>query len=536
MIPDNFDKSPGAAENSTRELASVVPMTTMTVVNSLYEPPALAHRMDAHKLQSILRAAEGGSVGDLFALFRDVVLTDGYIQTLISTRKLAVLGDAMSVLPPDKNNEEDQFVAAAIREMVENYDAPQPTAAEFENMTPWLNALAAMMDGHVGPVSVTEKVWKPSTRRGLRFELRALVPVPYHLLDYTTGRLMILDTDKNGAPLGTRHEANPNQYIVHRGHLLSTPDNWGGPMRSLLFWNLFLAMGRDWWARFLDRYALPIPVGKFDQTDDDARRILQRAFQMFVRIGGLVVSKETEVELMQASTAAGDAFKQFRDTGKKEIAQIILGQTASSDAQSGGGMNSGIGQAQESVRQDIRAWDKLALARTLKQQLFAQFVRINGLRGRVSKAVFGSVSPAEQKAIGELLKNMHEAGLEPADEALAGLSETFGMQVRRVAAPPYGNPLLGALSAFNAEIPAHVSEGETASNEIARSASAELARAFRGSLAPIRQLILESKSPKELERSIRLFFADLPPARQSSLIEEALVAYGANGAAAGARI
>jgi len=513
-----------------------VPVARWTIVNSRYEPPALGHMVDADRLHAILRGAESGAVRDLFSLFRDVVMSDGYIQTLFSTRKLAVLGDVMAILPPDKNNPDDVDTAQMIRDAIDSYDAPPPIAAEFENLTPWLNVLAAIMDGHLWPVSLTEKVFRPSTKPGLRFELRALVPVPHHLLDYTTGRMLIWDVDANGALTGQRHEADPERYIIHRGHLLSTPDNWGGPMRALLFWWLFMALNRDGWARFLDRFGMPFPVIQYNQSDDESRRLAQRAVQFSLRIGGLVISKETSFQLIQASNQSGDAFKVFRDTAKREIAQIILGQTATSEGQTGGGMNSGVGTAQEAVRQDFRVWDSTVLGRTLKQQLFAQLARINGRRGAVPKAVFGSVSPAEQKALGELLKNMRDAGLEPTDEALPGLSEKFGMQVRRMATPsPVGNPFgSAALTALTADVPAHVAVAEKAGDEIARNGSAGLARAFRGAYAPVRQLILESKSPRELERSIRLFFADLAPGRQVALIEEALTAYGANGATAGA--
>ena len=47
--------------------------------------------------------------------------------------------------------------------------------------------------------------------------------------------------------------------------LTSVPDNWGGPMRSIIFWWLLGHMGRDWWARYLDKYGSPFVVGKYDQ-------------------------------------------------------------------------------------------------------------------------------------------------------------------------------------------------------------------------------------------------------------------------------
>ena len=66
-------------------------------------------------------------------------------------------------------------------------------------------------------------------------------------------------------------------------------------------------------------------------------------------------------------------------------------------------------------------------------------------------------------------------------------------------------------------------------DRIARAGSAELARAFRGSLAPVRRLIAESTSASDLEHKLHLFYADFDPSRIQPLIEEALTAYAANG-------
>jgi hypothetical protein len=66
---------------------------------------------------------------------------------------------------------------------------------------------------------------------------------------------------------------------------------------------------------------------------------------------------------------------------------------------------------------------------------------------------------------------------------------------------------------------------------IARNGSADLARAFRGGLSPVRQLILESTSPEDLQRKILASYQDWPAGRVAEIIEQALVAFAANGVA-----
>jgi hypothetical protein len=78
-----------------------------------------------------------------------------------------------------------------------------------------------------------------------------------------------------------------------------------------------------------------------------------------------------------------------------------------------------------------------------------------------------------------------------------------------------------------------VAGAEAANDAIAREGAATLALAFRGSLAPVRRLVLESSSAVDLEQRIRAFYADWSPERVAPLIEEALSAFAANGAAVG---
>jgi phage gp29-like protein len=512
----------------------------LTVVNDRYQPAAIAHTISADTLLAIFRAAEGGDTGDYFTLLRDVLVSDNLIQGLFATRKLAVIGNQIAIPPRDKKKPEDVALAARIQEMIEDYDEQPPAALQsqpadlragqisnlkseiFETRTPWLNALAALMDGHLMPVSVMEKVWRPSTKPGLRFQLAALVPVPHHLLDYTLGHLRIKDVDSNGAPAGTTHYADPERYIVHRGHLLSLPDNWGGPMRSILVWWLLMTMSRGWWARALERWGTPFPVGKFESGDDDSRRILQSAFALAVRLGGLVVSKNTEVELIQAaSRQTGEAFNIFREVGRKEIAQAVLGQSGTTEGTPG---KLGEEKSQEQVRQDFVLWDETALGRTLKHQLFAQFARYNGLRGSAPTPVFGFITPAQQTALGTMLKSFKDAGLEPTDEAIITISDQSGIALQRAATPvPNLQSQISNPPTFGARLFTPASGADpTGVDALARDRAADLAQAFRGSLAPIRRIVLESTSPLDLERRLRLYYPDWSADRVAAVLEDAL--------------
>ena len=497
------------------------------VYNPRLETPFLANRMDVDQLRDILAAAEMGNTRDLFAFYRDVMISDTHIQCEWGKRKLAVLGDAISIQPADKTKPADVQAQKVIQDLI----------VTQKRMI--IHGCNHLLNGHLWPVSLLEKVFCPSVRPGLRYELERLNIVPYQDLDYTTStigslRLWKLDPD-GGYITGTAEDPDLNRYIIHRGHLLTdVADFWGGPFRALLFWWLMGAMDRDWWARFLERYGSPFIVGKYDPSDDAARKILTRAFQAATKIFGLVISKETQVELVQASSQqTGEAFDKFLERCNDEKSKLILGQTSSATKGSSG-INSGENKQHESVRQDIRQYDQQVLALTLEEQLFRQYLDINGYTGSV-QMTWGGVSSQEQTALGELMRNLAAAGLGLTDDGITSLSERLAFPLQRVTPPASsrnaGPPTFSVRPYLPLAAPAVVEAGHLSIDRIASNGAADLSQAFRGSLAPIRRIVIESRSANECSARVAAYYADWNPERLAPLIEEALMAFAANGAA-----
>ena len=487
------------------------------------EPGFQANQMDVDRIRNILGTAELGNVRDLFGLYRDVLASDSHIQAEFATRKLAVLGDVISVKPADKNNPDDVAAQKAIIDLLSYFKAPL------------IRACTHLLDSTLYPVALVEKVYKPSKRPGLRFEMDRLNPVPHLDLDYTTGFLELWQLDpKIGFVTGQREKPDPNRYIIHRGHLLQQADFWGGPFRCLLFWWLFGAMSRDWWARFLDRYGAPFVVGKFDPADDESRSILMNAFQAAQKIFGLVVSTETQVELIQAATQqTGEAFKSFKDVCDDEKSKIIVGQTSSS-RKGGEGLNSGANKQHESVRQDIRQYDQMALGLTLGDQLFRQYLDINGIPGATPTLVWGGVSSDEQESLGTLIQQLFLGGLTPTDEGIATLSGKVAFPLQRVPSPapasgpagvPPGFSVLTLSSGDRLAVASHA-----AGDRIAAAGAPALSREFRAALAPAARIIAQSTSPQDCERRLAEYFADWQPDDLTALITDSLRAYAVNGA------
>lgn len=476
-----------------------------TVVDFRREPAGMASQIDASVLYNAISMAEQGRTRELFALYRDMLVSDGHAQSEMAKRKLAVINEPLMFLPYEKGNAQDQEAADGVK------DALSDCKNLFRGWT-------HLLDSCLYPVSVVEKVFTfdPSTQT---FKLVRLVPVPHTLLDFYTGALKIRD-GRDPEDLSKAFLPDPERYIVHRGNLSTLPDQWGGPMRSILFWWLLSTCDRSWWARFLEKYGAPFTVGKYASGDEQSKNILERAFSSAARLGGLVVSSETEIEMKQAAASdAGDAFEKFHATANREKSKIIIGQTLSADAQSTG-LNSSVGSSQEAVRSDIRRFDAAALSETIRNELFAQIHRINRLPGRPPVPQFGSIQNIASATIrADMLYKFKQAGLEVDDSGLPTLSDESGLPLRRSSAPSF-NPVAFSSESVSPKL-----------DLVASATSSDLARAFRGSHAEIARIIRESKSVDDCRSKLVAFTASMRPGQSAAVIQSALTAYASNGLA-----
>lgn len=410
-----------AAKKKIKKQAAEMPglMDQRTVETALYEPRWVADRASVPRLLHAIDTAQAGDTRELFALYRDFALADPHVQGEFFKRKLVILCDALSVAPVDAEDADDMAAAALISDFLPR------------RIPDWLRICGDIIDSTLWPVSVTEKIF--GIQEG-KFRVVKLVPVPHHLEEYSTGRLRIRRTDPAGMPLSEADDVDPNRYIVHRGHLLNTPDNFGGPMRSILFWTLFRSCGRDWWIRFLDRFGSPFIVGKYEAGDTKSKDLLQQAFSVATKLFGIAVSRDVQIELKEASTSSGgDAFKAFHLVANDEISRLIVGQTLSSTA-SPTGMNSGVAGLQSKVRDDIRKFDAVMLLGTLESQLVRQVLDINGMPGEV-KLLWGSASKEELMSKIGMLGDLAKANLTLSDKSLAKLSSEVGYEIIRSATP-----------------------------------------------------------------------------------------------------
>jgi phage gp29-like protein len=197
-------------------------------------------------------------------------------------------------------------------------------------------------------------------------------------------------------------------------------------MRAIIYWWLFATQSRDWWMRFLQRYGIPIMIGKYPHGADDQRKLLLRAMSTLNRSLGLAITKDTQLEFQEIANLTGDSFIAVQEFANKEISKLVIGQTLSAESQPTG-IGSGNAQLHNDVRNDLSLFDRSSLAQTLRDQLYVQYCEINRIPGNVPRVRLGpAVDPAD---LLKLLTAMRQAGLKPSISALPSLSQQIGFDV-----------------------------------------------------------------------------------------------------------
>jgi phage gp29-like protein len=402
----------------------------------------------------------------MFALYRDMILGYSHLQSEWMKRKAVITGEPHAIIPRNKNNAEDVVAAKVIQEMIDHCDN-------------WLDGLTHLLDATLYPVSVVEKIFEPISsideaefEYPIRYRLRFLREVHYSLLcfklPYTSTQavmpfernaigysnsigandaleydvddwepeLRFYNTGDNGRidfGLSNIYAPDRMRHIVHRGDMLSKSirDNFGGPMRAILFWWLLATKDRDWFGVFMQKYGSPFIMGKADAQNKDTVDFLRNAFALATQIGGLIIDKRAEAELIQAaSTDGANAHKTLIGVCNDEVSKIVVGQVLSSSPKNTG-LGSGVADLHSEVRQDIERFDQKKLSETLKRQLFRPYLRINGYRGAPPEILWGGEKEYDAQSLSDSVNKFYLGGLEPTDEGIHVIGQRVGYELRR---------------------------------------------------------------------------------------------------------
>lgn len=411
-------------------LSLLIPMSRKSRYNRRFDPASNAEP-DIDAVTAAVTSAEGGNIRPLVNLVKQMFAADGHIQTEFAKRKLALLGDPMGFRPASKSAAD---IAAA--------DWCKKWADDYEGFT---DAMLWALDGTLWPQATQEKSFRPGTN-GRRFDLN-LDPVDPALWDYVEGDLRIQEVGPDGCPTGNAIVPDPARYWTHRGHLSTLADQRGGPARPLLFWHFFSHCSWHWWGRFLERFGAPFMVGKVDNMDSDETDRLEAAFSQATRVFGVVVSRNTEIDLLEGKASDGSrAYEAALNLCQREKSKIILGQYGTTEGAKSS-LNGDTASTLDKVRGEFRAWDNFRLGTGLRAHVLRPLLYVNGIPGAAPTAYWGDLGADSNEVAGDLLVSLAKIGILPAEDALDTLEQSVGLRLRWAApTPPPSRDITAELS------------------------------------------------------------------------------------------
>jgi len=306
-------------------------------------------------LGTILRGAEAGETRDLQTLAGSMERRDLHIQSVLQTRRLAVIQSPWIVTPADDSPAAQDHAELLTR------------AVELDSFT---DMLWTLTDAVYRGFAVSEIIWELTDSTWLpgQFKERDQRWFKWHR---ETGELRLRDNSDFGA------ELDPGKFLVHCGQSSAGRPQLAGLMYPLAVYYLYKQFSLRDWLAYAEVFGMPVRVGKHDSaaTEEDVRT-LQEAVKQIGSDAGAVIPATMNIEFMSASTgssAGGALYENLLRWSNAEISKGVLGQTMTVED----GSSEAQAKVHENVRFDILRADAIRIAKTLKQQLVRPVIDLN---------------------------------------------------------------------------------------------------------------------------------------------------------------
>ncbi len=356
-----------------------------------------ADGMNPTRLAQILRGADQGEPLSYFELAEQIEERDLHYVGTLGTRKRAVAQISASV------------VAASDAPLdVEMADVVRDWLGRDELADETFDILDAIGKG----VSFTEIIWDTSEGqwRPTRLEWR---DPRWFTFDRTDGRTPLLRGGEDG--IGPDTPLEPFKFITHLVRAKSGLPIRSGLARIAAWAWMFKAFTQRDWAIFTQTYGQPVRIGKFAAGASDAdRATLYRAVANIAGDCAAIIPAGMDIEFIESKNvgSGSDLYEKRADWLDRQISKAVLGQTNTTDAQSGG-LGSGQADVHNDVRRDIKASDAKGLAATLNRDLVRPWIDLEyGPQKRYPRIVIEQPEAEDLVALADALAKLIPLGLE----------------------------------------------------------------------------------------------------------------------------
>lgn len=347
--------------------------------------------LDPMRLANILRAADEGDPVRYLELAEEIEEKDPHYLGVLGTRKRSISQVPISVKPGG----DSQFDLDLAKEVEAWLDRDELRGELFD-------ILDCIGKGY----SHTEIIWDTSMGQWqpARLEWRDPRWFRFDRIDHRTPVML----DQHGA-----ERPYPGFKFIYANMKAKS----GLPVRSGLArvatWSfLFKAFTQRDWAIFTQTYGQPIRVGKYGPGASERDR--DTLFNAVANIGGdcaAIIPESMMIEFIESSNVGSstDHYERRSDWLDKQISKAVLGQTATTDAETGG---LGSGKEHRQVQEDIETADCGDLQAILNRDLVRPFCELNyGALQRYPRIVIERPEEEDLKAFADAVTPFVDRGL-----------------------------------------------------------------------------------------------------------------------------
>ncbi|WP_160009792.1 DUF935 domain-containing protein [Rhizobium sp. 18055] len=307
------------------------------------------------RLSSILRAAANGEPESYFELAEDIEERDLHYAAVMATRKRSVAQLPISVKAAS-DSPEHQKHAALVQSWIDDDVLRSSLFDILDAIGKGLSVMEIDWQVRHGNLLPRELIWR--TQRWFTF-------------DQGDGETVLLREGVSGEPLA------PHKFVVHRHKTKSGLTIRSGVARVACWAWMFKAFTVKDWAIFCQNFGQPIRIGKYGRGATEAEKdVLWRAVSGIAGDCAAILPREMMIELTEVGSkgTSTDMYERRADWHDRQISKLVLGQTTTTDAVSGG---HAVSQEHRLVQEDIERADAMNLSSTLNIQLIPNIVAFN---------------------------------------------------------------------------------------------------------------------------------------------------------------
>lgn len=481
-----------------------------------------ADGLNPMRLSAILREADAGDPVRYLELAETIEERDPHYLGVLGTRRRAVSQIEITVKPADDSPEAEED-AQRIRDWI---DRDELRGEVFD-----------MLDAIGKGYSFTEVIWDSSMGEWQPVRLEYRDPRHFRFERHNLSVPLMLNEHGREVPLPAF------KFIYARMQAKSGLPIRSGLARAALWAYLFKKFTERDWAIFTQTYGQPLRLGKYGAgASEEDRAKLFRAVSNIAGDCAAIVPERMQIEFIEAANVGSSTglFKERAEFYDKQISKAVLGQTATTDAETGG---LGSGKEHREVQEDIERADCSALGAILTAQLSKPWVMLNrGPQKRYPRIVIARPDEEDAAAWTQAVTPWVDRNLPVySDEVYnkLGLSKPDGVPKILGGTPSEGDPDAGKdlqsaqraplnthlipSSAFGAPSPQSGGQGLSAVKkspdaQIADRVAEETAPAMAEMLGQIEAMLERASSMEEL----KMMMLEAFPALDAGKISEAL--------------